>query len=107
MRNSGRQPCPEWADKLAVTYMEDLPPDERIALYAHLETCEKCKIVYHEYHFLDEKICDIPATKLRPTVPFWQLEAQWKADSSLSEEDSLVFSLKDVLDSLPQYIAHD
>src|SRR5438067_8215876 len=102
MRNNSPQPCPEWAHKLAMTYLEDLLPDDRIALYAHLETCLKCKIVYEEYRFLDEKLRNIPATKLRPTVPFWQLEAQWRADASLSDESSFVFSYKDVPADLPE-----
>ncbi len=57
-------PCSEWADTLALK-PNDLSPDERERLRAHLATCPGCAATYADYQSLMSRLRALP----RPALP--------------------------------------
>ncbi len=49
MKPTKVRPCDAWAESLAAHHPDDLPPDVRTALNAHLRECESCRAVYASY----------------------------------------------------------
>src|SRR6266852_2239290 len=45
-------PCPEWEKQLAALHPDDLTPNERAALEAHVATCLPCATTLAEYQRL-------------------------------------------------------
>src|SRR5438876_7088510 len=102
------KPCAPWAEKLAATYPEDLSPSDLTELEAHLATCPACKAVHEEYHFLDDRIRDIPVAKLQPKIPFFQLlklQEDPKQDLSKLDGRAPISPHADVLYHMPKYDA--
>ena len=59
MRKRNQPPCAEWVDKLALRQNE-LEPEERAALQAHLATCDACATAYADYQGLIARIRALP-----------------------------------------------
>lgn len=64
-------PCPVWAELLAAVHPDDLKPEEREALNAHIQSCESCAAVLAEYRRMDAGILALP-----PVLPLQKLPAE-------------------------------
>ena len=58
------QPCVEWAEKLALTRMEDLPSEEVDKLLKHLADCPACSATQLEYRMMDMLIRNYPPERI-------------------------------------------
>jgi hypothetical protein len=76
------QPCVEWAEKLALTRMEDLPSEEVDKLLKHLADCPACSAIQLEYRMMDMLIRNYPPERVvqyqpkrlpKPGLEFYRL----------------------------------
>src|SRR5690348_15545199 len=76
--NKRLMPCTEWAERLAARHPEDISPTDRIALNAHIASCEACAAVYAAYRGMEINVCTLPTTSL-PCLPYDRL---WRPERS-------------------------
>lgn len=69
MRNVVPPPCPEWEAWLPLTHPDDLSPERRAALEAHLATCSACAAARADYERLDQAIQRVPTSRPLPVFP--------------------------------------
>jgi serine/threonine protein kinase len=81
-------PCPEWEEHLAALQPDDLAPDVRAALEAHVATCIACATVLAQYQRLDELLWDaLIMPLLQPVVaasPYGSLRNSSTTSGSLA-----------------------
>lgn len=77
MKPTKVRPCDEWAESLAAHHPNDLPPDVRAALNAHLRECEACQTVYASYQQVARLVGQVPDFSLPAGLPPKLLE-EWE-----------------------------
>jgi hypothetical protein len=92
MKTSVPHPCPAWAAQLAAAQSNDLSPEERAALEAHLASCETCRAAQERYAEMDAAILRLPAPAL-PDLPA-KLLAQWQAEDRAGRRSGMVRPLR-------------
>src|SRR5690348_7807774 len=96
-------PCAKWAEQLAATHPDDLAPEVRAALRAHVSSCATCEGILKDYYAMDERIHRALQVSIQPELSpqllnLWKTQGnQRRSNRQLSTSFSLACSIGIVL----------